>query len=128
MVDVFEAACGNVTTLPGEETVNEVFVSDSAKIRIAEVCKNEGEGAFLRVAVVGGGCSGFQYYFGFDDSVEDDDIVTEWDEGKVVVDGTSMQYLKGATIDYVKSLIGEHFHVKNSLAKSQCGCGTSFTV
>ena len=128
MVDVFESACGNVTTLPGEEAANEVFVSESAKARIAEVSKNEDAGSFLRVAVVGGGCSGFQYYFGFDDTVEEEDFVVEWEGGKMAVDQTSMQYLKGATIDYVKSLIGEHFQVKNSLAKSQCGCGSSFAV
>lgn len=128
MSNVFESACGNVTTLAGDEIPNEIDVTDAAKAKIVELCVDEDEGSFLRVAVMGGGCSGFQYFFGFDNEIEEDDIIHEWDEGKVVVDAASMDFIKGSTIDYVKSFMGEHFHVRNVLATSQCGCGSSFSM
>ncbi len=128
MSKVIESGCGNVTTLAGDEILGEVLVTDEAKVKIQELCDGQNEGSFLRVAVQGGGCSGFQYYFGFDTEIEDTDILNEWDGGSVVVDEISMDFIKGSTIDYVNSFMGEHFHVINVQAKSECGCGSSFSV
>lgn len=82
----------------------------------------------LRVAVLGGGCSGFQYQFSFADGLESGDLVFEKDGTQVVIDEMSLQYLGGCTIDYVDDLIGASFQVKNPNATSSCGCGTSFAV
>ena len=78
MSKVIESGCGNVTTLAGDEILDEILVTDEAKAKIQELCENEYDGSFLRVAVMGGGCSGFQYYFGFDTEIEDTDILNEW--------------------------------------------------
>lgn len=82
----------------------------------------------LRVAVLGGGCSGFQYQFSFAHGLESGDLVFEKDGIKVVIDEMSLQYLEGSTIDYVDDLIGSSFNIKNPNATSSCGCGTSFAV
>ncbi len=128
MSKIIETDCGNITTLAGDEVPNEIIVTEDAKIRIQDLCSFEDQGTFLRVAVQAGGCTGFQYHFGFDTVMEADDVVTEWDGGKVVVDSMSIELMKGATIEYVKSIIGEHFKVMNNLATSTCGCGSSFGV
>jgi len=82
----------------------------------------------LRVAVLGGGCSGFQYDFSFADDLESGDLVFERDGVKVVIDEMSLQYLHGSTIDYTSDLIGSSFQIRNPNATSSCGCGTSFAV
>ena len=82
----------------------------------------------LRLFVSGGGCSGFQYGFTFDESQNEDDFVVEKDGVTLLVDAMSMQYLNGATIDYSKSLMGEQFEIKNPNATSKCGCGSSFSA
>ena len=82
----------------------------------------------LRVSVDGGGCSGFQYAFAFDENVNDDDTVIEKNGASVLVDVTSMQYLNGAEVDYLEGLEGARFVVNNPNAKSSCGCGSSFSV
>ena len=82
----------------------------------------------LRVAVSGGGCSGFQYGFSFDDTVRDDDLTFERDGVKVVVDEVSLDLLAGAEIDYVEELIGASFQIRNPNATSSCGCGSSFAI
>ena len=82
----------------------------------------------LRVSVDGGGCSGFQYAFAFDENVNDDDTVVEKNGATVLVDVTSMQYLNGSEVDYLEGLEGARFVVNNPNAKSTCGCGSSFTV
>ena len=128
MNKIIETDCGNVTTLVGDEISDEIFVTDGAKAKIQELCADEDEVAFLRIAVMGGGCSGFQYFFGFDTTIEDVDITNEWEGGKVVVDEMSMGFIKGSTIEYVKTFMGEHFQVQNLLAKSECGCGSSFSI
>ena len=128
MSKIIESDCGNITTLADDEVSNEIFVSEDAKERIQKLCSEEDTGTFLRIAVQAGGCTGFQYYFGFDTEMEDDDIVTEWNGGKVVVDSTSIELMKGATIEYIKGIMGEHFKVINDLARSECGCGSSFSV
>jgi len=82
----------------------------------------------LRVSVDGGGCSGFQYAFAFDENVSDDDTVVEKNGATVVVDVTSMQYLNGSEIDYLEGLEGARFVVNNPNATATCGCGSSFSV
>ena len=82
----------------------------------------------LRVSVDGGGCSGFQYAFAFDENVSDDDTVVEKNGATIVVDVTSMQYLNGSEVDYLEGLEGARFVVNNPNATSTCGCGSSFSV
>ena len=114
-----------------EQTTGErgFTVTDNAVKRIATLIEQEsGDGLFLRVSVSGGGCSGFQYGFSFDDEIRPDDQVVESDGVKVVVDETSLDLMSGAEIDFVEDLIGASFQVRNPQATSSCGCGTSFSV
>ncbi len=126
MSNIIESGCGNVTTLSDDAVPDVFYVSDIAKDKITEILKDEAEGSFLRVGVYGGGCSGFQYMFGLHNELEEDDIILEWENGKAVVDSTSIQYLKGSTINFEISFGGEQFSVENPLATSECGCGSSF--
>ena len=105
-----------------------VSVSARAAKRIAEILKTEPQPMMLRVAVTGGGCSGFQYNFALDDTKTDDDLVIERDGATVLVDPMSLDFLKGAEIDFTDELIGAAFKVNNPNAASSCGCGTSFSV
>jgi iron-sulfur cluster assembly accessory protein len=105
-----------------------VTVSARAAKRIAEILRGEPTAAMLRVAVTGGGCSGFQYNFAIDDARLDDDLVVERDGATVVIDAVSLDFLKGAEIDFVDDLIGQSFRINNPNATSSCGCGTSFSV
>lgn len=82
----------------------------------------------LRVAVTGGGCSGFQYNFALDDAKAEDDLVLERDGAVILIDSLSLDFLRGAEIDYVDDLIGAAFKINNPNAQSACGCGTSFSV
>ena len=86
------------------------------------------DGHALRVAVVGGGCSGFSYQLDFDDQIQEGDEVLEYDGVQVRVDPTSAQYLRGIQIDYVNSLSGGGFKFVNPKAKHTCGCGSSFSA
>ncbi len=110
------------------ETALPVTVSPRAAKRIAEIIAAEGRPAMLRLAVTGGGCSGFQYNFALDDTRADDDLVIEEGGVTVLIDSTSLEFLKGAEIDFVDDLIGASFKVNNPNATSSCGCGTSFSV
>jgi iron-sulfur cluster assembly accessory protein len=103
-------------------------VTDRAFRRIAEVLASEPDGAALRVAVNGGGCSGFQYVFDIDKSRNADDIALSDGKATVLVDEASLQFLGGSTIDFVDDLIGQSFKITNPNATSSCGCGTSFAV
>ncbi|HEX3945815.1 MAG TPA: iron-sulfur cluster insertion protein ErpA [Rhizomicrobium sp.] len=105
-----------------------VTVSARAAKRIAEILKDEAQSSMLRVAVTGGGCSGFQYNFALDDVKADDDLVLERDGAVVLIDSLSLDFLRGAEIDFVDDLIGAAFKIKNPNAQSSCGCGTSFSV
>lgn len=82
----------------------------------------------LRIFVQGGGCSGFQYGFTFDESQTEDDFSLDIDGAKLLVDSMSSQYLQGAEIDYTESLAGSQFAIKNPNAQTSCGCGSSFSV
>jgi iron-sulfur cluster assembly accessory protein len=105
-----------------------VTVSARAAKRIAEILMSESRPMMLRLAVTGGGCSGFQYNFALDDARLDEDLVIEKDGAVVLIDPVSLDFLKGAEIDFVDDLIGASFKVKNPNATSSCGCGTSFSV
>ena len=105
-----------------------VTLSDRAARRIAEILKAESQPVALRLAVTGGGCSGFQYNFALDDAHLDEDVVVEKDGAKVLIDPVSLDFLAGAEIDFTDDLIGQAFKVSNPNATASCGCGTSFTV
>jgi iron-sulfur cluster assembly accessory protein len=110
------------------ETAQPVTVSARAARRIAEILKNEPAPSMLRIAVTGGGCSGFQYNFAIDDVSTGEDLVVERDGATVLIDPMSLDFLKGAEIDFVDDLIGQSFKINNPNATSSCGCGTSFSV
>jgi len=101
-------------------------VTDRAFTRLTEIGAAK-QGKALRVAVEGGGCSGFQYAITLDD-VTDDDLVVEGHGEKVVVDSVSLPFLSNATIDFSQELIGARFVIDNPNASSSCGCGTSFAI
>lgn len=102
---------------------------DSAANKVKSLIEQEGnENLMLRVFVTGGGCSGFQYGFTFDDEVAEDDSRIENDGVTMVVDPMSFQYLVGAQVDYEEGLEGSRFVVRNPAAKTTCGCGSSFSI
>ncbi len=103
-------------------------LSPAAAARIAEILAGEPGAKALRVEVLAGGCSGFQYKFDLTDTKAADDLVIEQAGAKVFVDPTSLDFLAGAELDYKDTLMGAHFAVKNPIATSSCGCGTSFSV
>jgi iron-sulfur cluster insertion protein len=106
-----------------------VLLSESAARRIATLrLQEQAEGARLRIAVSGGGCSGFRYGFSFDDQLNDDDVVFERDGVALVVDDVSLELLNGAEIDFIEDLMGAAFQIRNPNAASSCGCGNSFSL
>ena len=106
-----------------------VTVTESAAKRIAFLVEQEGDpNVALRVAVNGGGCSGFQYAFSFDDARTDDDLIIERDGATVLVDTMSQLYLAGSEIDFIEDVIGASFQIRNPNATASCGCGSSFSV
>ena len=103
-------------------------VTEKAAKRIAEILTTEPEGTFLRVAVEGGGCSGFQYRFAMERSPAPDDRRIEAHGAVVLVDPVSAPYLAGSELDFVTELLGQSFQIRNPNAKTACGCGTSFSL
>jgi iron-sulfur cluster insertion protein len=104
-------------------------ITDRAARQIAKIVEREGNPALnLRIAVSGGGCSGFQYGFTLDDAVNDDDRVFTHEGVNVVVDEISLELLAGAEVDYVTAMIGSSFQIRNPNASSSCGCGSSFAI
>ncbi len=106
---------------------DQIIITDAAADQIADIIAAEGTNfsQFLRIYVQGGGCSGFQYGFAFDDPQEDD-LVVEKSGIKVLVDSMSLTYLVGSTVDYKTTLAGSNFVISNPNAKTTCGCGSSF--
>ncbi|MGI1663158.1 HesB/IscA family protein [Palleronia sp. KMU-117] len=102
-------------------------VTPRAFARLAEINAASGDAKALRVAVEGGGCSGFQYEIKLDDPA-DDDLILEGDGQRVVVDSVSLPFLANAVIDFSEELIGARFVIDNPNATSSCGCGTSFSI
>jgi iron-sulfur cluster insertion protein len=106
-----------------------VEITKSAKDKILELYYNEGNPELkLRTFVQGGGCSGFQYGFTFDEEQTEDDFEIELGNTKLLVDSMSMQYLAGAVIDYKEDIMGSSFSISNPNAQTTCGCGSSFSV
>ena len=97
--------------------------TDSAKSQIEKITKSD-EKKYFRIAVQGGGCSGFKYNFSFDNKVEKDDIIFD----KAVIDKQSLSIISGSIVDFKKEMIGESFSIKNPKASASCGCGLSFSV
>ncbi len=107
----------------------QVSISESAAQRIAALLAAEDNAALgMRISVSGGGCAGFQYAFSFDDARNADDRVFERGAARVVVDEVSLEFLKGAEVDFVEDLLGAYFKIRNPNATSSCGCGSSFSV
>jgi iron-sulfur cluster assembly accessory protein len=106
-----------------------VLVTDRAARRIVEIVREEpAEGSMLRVAVTGGGCSGFQYDFSLAAERADGDLIIEKNGAVVLIDPVSLDFLKGAEIDFSDEMIGAAFKINNPNATSSCGCGTSFSI
>lgn len=120
----------NKSTLDTQaKTIDPISFTDSAAKKVKELIFEEGNPSLhLRVFIQGGGCSGFQYGFTFDELVNDDDTVMEKDGVCLLIDSMSYQYLIGAEIDYKEELNGAQFVIKNPNATTTCGCGSSFSV
>ncbi len=103
-------------------------LSPSAAARVAAIASKQGKPAILRLAVEGGGCSGFQYRFGLADAADGDDLVFPAGNATLVVDPVSLALVAGSTVDFVESLGGSAFQVTNPNAASGCGCGSSFSI
>lgn len=109
-------------------TAPDIDLTPAAAARVAAIAAKQGKPAILRLSVDGGGCSGFQYKFGFSDDVEADDTIAERDGVRLVVDSVSLDLVRGAEVDFVESLGGAAFKVQNPNASAGCGCGSSFAV
>ena len=110
------------------ETADPIALSASAAVRVAKIAERQGKPAVLRLSVEGGGCAGFQYRFGLAESLEQDDTIVETDGVKLAVDQVSLDLVRGSVVDFVESLGGAAFQVRNPQAASGCGCGTSFSI
>ena len=104
--------------------IKEIKFTDKAIKQINHLLSNKDKGSFFRIAIKGGGCSGFQYEFTFDQKLNEDDLKHE----NILIDKTSADLLKGSEVDYVSELIGEQFKITNPQTKSSCGCGVSFSL
>jgi len=105
-----------------------ITLAPGAARRVAAIAGKQGKPALLRLSVEGGGCSGFQYKFGLADAAEGDDVISETEGVRLLVDPVSLDLVAGCTVDFVESLGGASFQVKNPNAASGCGCGSSFSV
>jgi iron-sulfur cluster insertion protein len=123
-MNAVELAPPNLDAMPAP-----IVFTDSAAQKVAQLIEEEGNPDLkLRVFVQGGGCSGFQYGFTFDEIVNEDDTTMEKNGVQLLIDSMSYQYLVGAEIDYKDDLEGAQFVIKNPSATSTCGCGSSFSV
>ncbi len=110
------------------KTTMKVDVTDAAAARVAKILAAEPGKTALRVAVEGGGCSGFSYKFDLVDKRNDDDVVIEKNGAMVLIDDLSLVYMGGSVIDFVDDLMGQSFQIRNPNAVASCGCGTSFSI
>ena len=106
----------------------DLTMTERAARRIGEILKGEPSGTRLRLSVMGGGCSGFQYKFDVERDRAADDVTIDRGGVTMLIDSVSLQYLAGSEIDFVDDLIGASFKVNNPKAKASCGCGTSFSL
>tara|TARA_B100001250_G_scaffold412894_1_gene445355 strand:+ start:2535 stop:2852 length:318 start_codon:yes stop_codon:yes gene_type:complete len=104
--------------------IKEIKFTDKAIKQINNLLSNKNEGSFFRIAIKGGGCSGFQYNFSIESSPEENDLRQE----NIIIDKTSADLLKGSEVDYVEEIIGNSFKINNPQSKSSCGCGVSFSL
>tara|TARA_B100001029_G_scaffold178392_1_gene185058 strand:- start:477 stop:794 length:318 start_codon:yes stop_codon:yes gene_type:complete len=104
--------------------IKEIKFTDKALKQINTLLSKKDRGSFFRIAIKGGGCSGFQYEFTFDDTIAEDDLNYK----NILIDKTSADLLKGSEVDYVNELIGSQFKISNPQSKSSCGCGVSFSL
>ena len=104
--------------------IKEMKFTEKAINQINHLLSSKEKGSFFRIAIKGGGCSGFQYDFSFDKSQHDDDLCHQ----NILIDKTSADLLKGSEVDFVKELIGDSFKINNPQSKSSCGCGVSFSL
>ena len=104
--------------------IKEIKFTDKAIKQINHLLSQKDKGSFFRIAIKGGGCSGFQYDFSFDKSIEKNDLKFE----NILIDKVSADLLRGSEVDYVSELIGDSFKISNPQSKSSCGCGTSFSL
>ena len=108
--------------------IKEIKFTDKALKQIDNLLAKKDKGSFFRIAIKGGGCSGFQYGFKLEDHFEDDDTFLKKEEFSVVIDPLSMQYIFGSTLDYKEDLEGSRFVIDNPNAVTTCGCGSSFSI
>ena len=104
--------------------IKEIKFTDNALKQINSLLEDKQKGSYFRIAIKGGGCSGFQYDFSFEDKKENDDIVFN----NILIDENSANLLKGSQVDYITEIIGSSFKITNPQSKSSCGCGESFSV
>ena len=104
--------------------IKEIKFTDKAQKQISLLLSKKDKGSFFRIAIKGGGCSGFQYDFSFDRNIDENDIKFK----NILIDKTSADLLKGSEVDYVSELIGDSFKISNPQSKSSCGCGVSFSL
>tara|TARA_Y100000816_G_scaffold290638_1_gene279825 strand:- start:542 stop:859 length:318 start_codon:yes stop_codon:yes gene_type:complete len=104
--------------------IKEVKFTDKAIKQINHLLSKKDKGSFFRIAIKGGGCSGYQYDFSYDLKANEDDLI----QNNILIDKQSASLLKGSEIDYVEELIGESFKINNPQTKSSCGCGVSFSL
>jgi len=119
-----------MTAVPDYQSLDRPLnFTGAAAAKVRELIREEGnESLALRVYIQGGGCSGFQYGFEFDENRADDDVAVRTDEVTLLVDPLSLQYLMGSEVDYTESLQGAQFVIRNPNAKTTCGCGSSFSM
>lgn len=110
------------------ETVTSIRLTPAAAARVAKIATRQSAPAILRLSVEGGGCAGFSYKFGLATAPEADDLVSETDGVKLVIDPMSLDLLDGSEVDFSESLGGAAFQVRNPNAASGCGCGSSFSI
>ena len=127
--------CYNLKFNASPNTESDIHFSLNAANKVAELIKEENNDKLnLRVSITGGGCSGFQYGFSFDEDINDDDVIVEQQcsngnsSVKLLIDSMSYQYLHDAEIDYIQGIQGEQFVIRNPNAKTTCGCGSSFSM
>ena len=121
-------AAASGTASAGATASDQVQVTDRVFERLAEITEESGEVKALRVAVLGGGCSGFQYEFVLEDEPAEDDTIFERDGQRVLIDSESLPFLANSVVDFKDELIGARFAIENPNALSTCGCGTSFSL
>ncbi len=118
-----------MSTAVADASESPVVFTDNAVSKVRDLIQEEGNDALkLRIYITGGGCSGFQYGFTFDENVNEGDTVVDREGVKLLIDPMSFQYLVGAEIDYSEGLEGSHFVIRNPNASTTCGCGSSFSV